>query len=46
MCDLPDGSRTYARVDDARLLAEMETIEWVGADVDLATDGGRNTVVV
>jgi acetyl-CoA C-acetyltransferase len=46
VCDLPDGSRTYARVDDAGLLAEMETIEWVGADVELATDGGRNTVLV
>ncbi len=46
VCDLPDGSRTYARVDDAGLLAEMEAIEWVGADVELATDGGRNTVLV
>ena len=30
--DLPDGTRAYARVDDAALLAEMEATEWVGAD--------------
>ncbi len=42
--DLPDGTRAYARVDDAALLAEMEATEWVGAAVDLTTDGKRNTV--
>jgi acetyl-CoA C-acetyltransferase len=44
VCDLPDGTRTYARVDDTALLAEMETTEWVGTAVDLQTDGRRNTV--
>ena len=44
--DLPDGSRTYARVDDPALLVEMEATEWVGADVTLATGpGDRNAVV-
>ena len=42
--DLPEGDRCYARVDDPGLLAQMETTEWVGADVDLATAGGVNTV--
>ena len=42
--DLPDGTRAYARVEDAALLAEMEATEWVGAAVDLTTDGKRNTV--
>jgi acetyl-CoA C-acetyltransferase len=45
VCALPDGTRTYAKVDDAGLLAEMESVEWVGADVELATEGGRNTVL-
>ena len=38
--------RTYAKVDDAGLLAEMEASEWVGVDVELSTEGGRNTVLV
>ncbi|HEY8059490.1 MAG TPA: hypothetical protein VID94_12090, partial [Acidimicrobiales bacterium] len=42
--DLPDGTRAYARVEDAALLAEMEATEWVGAPVELTTDGQRNTV--
>ncbi|HEY5886991.1 MAG TPA: hypothetical protein VIT24_04645, partial [Acidimicrobiales bacterium] len=42
--DLPDGTRGYARVDDAALLAEMEATEWVGAPVELTTDGTRNTL--
>jgi acetyl-CoA C-acetyltransferase len=45
VCDLPDGTRTYAKVDDADLLTEIEAVEWVGAEVDLAPgEGGRNTV--
>ena len=44
VCDLPDGTRTYARVDDAALLAEMEATEWVGSVVHLSTADGRNTV--
>ena len=42
--DLPDGTRAYARVDDAVLLAEMEATEWIGTAVDLTTDGKRNSV--
>lgn len=43
--DRPDGTRSYARVEDAALLAEMEATEWVGAQVVLSTgEGGRNTV--
>jgi acetyl-CoA C-acetyltransferase len=45
VCDLPDGTRAYAKVDDAGLLAHVEEVEWVGAEVELATDGGRNTVL-
>lgn len=45
VCALPDGTRTYAKVDDADLLAEMEATEWVGTRVELATEGGRNTVL-
>ena len=44
VCDLPDGSRAYARVEDPDVLAEMEATEWVGTPVDVATgEGGRNT---
>jgi acetyl-CoA C-acetyltransferase len=46
VCDLPDGTRTYGKVDDADLLTEIEATEWVAAEVDLVTgEGGRNTVV-
>ena len=44
VCDLPDGSRAYARVEDPDVLAEMEATEWVGTPVVLATEGGRNTL--
>jgi acetyl-CoA C-acetyltransferase len=44
VCALPDGTRAYAKVDDADLLAHMEAVEWVGTEVELTTDGGRNTV--
>ncbi len=43
VCALPDGSRTYARVEDADVLVEMEATEWVGTEVELRTgEGGRN----
>ena len=35
ICDLPDGRRAYARVDDAELLVELERREWVGETVAL-----------
>jgi len=45
VCDLPDGSRAYARISDADLLADVERTEWVGRTVDLVP-GPRNTNVV
>jgi acetyl-CoA C-acetyltransferase len=45
ICDLPDGSRVYARSEDAELLARAEVEELVGATLQLtATDGGINRV--
>lgn len=44
IADLPEGDRCYARVADAGLLAEMEATEWVGADLDLVSSDGVNTV--
>jgi acetyl-CoA C-acetyltransferase len=44
VCDLADGSRCYARVDDAALLAAVESFEWVGADVDVVADGQVNRI--
>ena len=35
VCDLADGSRAYARVEDPALLSEIERSEWVGANVEL-----------
>jgi acetyl-CoA C-acetyltransferase len=43
--DLPDGSRTYARSEDADLLARAEKEELVGASLRIATgEGGVNRV--
>ena len=39
VCDLPEGDRCYARVDDPELLQEMEETEWVGRDVKLVDAG-------
>jgi acetyl-CoA C-acetyltransferase len=44
VCELGDGSRCYARVDDADLLATMESTEWVGTTVELVADGSVNRV--
>jgi hypothetical protein len=45
VCDLPDGSRAYARMEESDRLAEVEATEWVGTEVRLrAGDGGRNLV--
>ena len=35
IADLPDGTRTYGRVDAPDLLADLEAREWVGAPVHL-----------
>jgi acetyl-CoA C-acetyltransferase len=46
VCDLPDGSRCYARAEDPDLLARAEREELVGRTVKLVTeDGGVNRVV-
>jgi acetyl-CoA C-acetyltransferase len=37
VCDLADGTRCYARVEDADLLRRIETSEWVGSAVSLAS---------
>ena len=38
VCDVDDGTRCYARVEDGDALADLETIECVGRTVELATD--------
>lgn len=45
ICDLPDGRRAYARVEDRDLLTEIEHREWVGAEVTLAAGAGETNVV-
>lgn len=42
VCDLDDGTRTYARCEDAELLAAWEAEEWVGRPVHLTADGDVN----
>ncbi len=39
VCDLPEGDRCYARVDDLALMREMEETEWVGQEVRLIDAG-------
>ena len=39
VCDLPDGSRCYARSEDADLMRELEADEWVGREVTLEDAG-------
>ncbi len=47
VCDLPGGERAYAKVLDPGLLAEMEAVEWVGTEIEMATkEGAVNLVVV
>jgi acetyl-CoA C-acetyltransferase len=36
VCDLPEGDRCYARIDDADLLRTAESTEWCGTGVTLA----------
>jgi acetyl-CoA C-acetyltransferase len=45
VCDLPEGDRCYARIEDGDLLAEIEKVEWVGAGIDLVP-GESNVNVV
>ncbi len=45
ICDLPGGTRCYARVDDASLLEEMEEQEWVGRNVELVAGEGEVNLV-
>jgi len=42
ICDLPDGSRIYARCEDPALLDALESEEWVGRSVDVVHDEPRN----
>jgi acetyl-CoA C-acetyltransferase len=45
ICDLPDGSRCYARSEDPNLLAQAEAEELVGTPLEIATDNaGVNRV--
>jgi acetyl-CoA C-acetyltransferase len=45
VCDLSDGRRCYARVEDPLLMADMEGHEWVGREVELvAGDKGVNLI--
>lgn len=42
ICDLPDGSRTYARMSQPDLLLEAESTELVGRKVDIVASPGVN----
>ena len=47
VCELPDGSRCYARTDDADAMASAESDELVGAGITVAAggDGGNQLVL-
>jgi acetyl-CoA C-acetyltransferase len=45
IADVDDGTRAYARVEDADLLTAMEAEEWVGRDVELDAEGSGVNVV-
>jgi acetyl-CoA C-acetyltransferase len=45
VCDLPDGARCYARMDDVDLLAEAERREMVGDRLELVPGDGNVNVV-
>jgi acetyl-CoA C-acetyltransferase len=44
ICDLPDGSRSYTRFEDAALMADAEVHELVGQKVQLAGAGSHSTI--
>jgi acetyl-CoA C-acetyltransferase len=46
VCDLPDGTRAYARIEDPALLADIEEREWVGAPVELVAGSEPNVNLV
>jgi acetyl-CoA C-acetyltransferase len=47
LCDLPGGTRCYARVEDPNLLRHVEQVEWVGTDVWLSPEpSDRGTINV
>ena len=46
VCDLPDGERAYARVEEPAVLTDMEKEEWVGASVRLNTGEDRINRIV
>ncbi|HET6810583.1 MAG TPA: hypothetical protein VFH50_06200 [Acidimicrobiales bacterium] len=46
VCDLADGSRAYARIEDADHLEAAESTEWVGAVVELRSGPDRVNRVV
>jgi acetyl-CoA C-acetyltransferase len=39
VCDLPEGDRCYARLDDLQLMQDAKETEWVGRDVKLVDAG-------
>jgi acetyl-CoA C-acetyltransferase len=45
VCDLPDGTRAYAKMADAELLASAESEELVGLTLTLSTSDDVNTAV-
>ena len=40
VCDLPDGSRCYAKTESQDLMREMESREWVGTRIEVEDAGG------
>jgi acetyl-CoA C-acetyltransferase len=45
ICDLADGTRCYARVEDPDLLSHIEATEWVGTEVGLGNQSAsRGTI--
>jgi acetyl-CoA C-acetyltransferase len=46
VCDLPDGKRAYARIEDQAVLTDMEKDEWVGAEVRLGTGNDRVNMII
>lgn len=46
VCDLPDGSRAYGRIEDPGLLESAEATEWVGTGVELTSGSDEVNRVV
>ena len=46
VCDLPDGSRAYARADDPSLLQALHEGEWVDTKVALRPQGDVNVFAI